>query len=361
MTLVLEFGFVVSSVTDKVREKVISSVEALLELDVTAVDILVDDIHVEDDGPVGDDVAARPRYEHAPTEGRRRSASRRRRYAVGGTVGRPYPDWLLERAWLSGGLTGGARGIGLATARAFASAGARVVIGDIDVDARRERRRRRSAAWRSRSTCATPTPARRSSAAVGDVDVLVNNAGVAYGGAFLDTPPEMRDLQLDVNLRGVINGMGAVLPGMVARGRGHVVNVASLAGRIATPNAADLHRHEVRGGRPDRGGAGRAARFGGTRVRGAAHVRADRDDRGPAADRASRRSTAERCGPGDPAGGAARRPGRCDRCRAGWAVCRGSPRSPRRRCSRLLRHGATRDFEHPSGASRGLHRAATAA
>jgi short-subunit dehydrogenase len=48
----------------------------------------------------------------------------------------------------------------------------------------------------------------------------------------------MRELQLDVNLRGVVNGMGAVLPTMVSRGKGHVVNVASLAGKIATPNAA---------------------------------------------------------------------------------------------------------------------------
>jgi len=74
--------------------------------------------------------------------------------------------------------------------------------------------------------------------ALGPLDVLVNNAGVAYAGAFLDTPPQMRELQLDVNLRGVVNGMGAVLPAMVARGRGHIVNVASLAGKIATPNAA---------------------------------------------------------------------------------------------------------------------------
>jgi uncharacterized alkaline shock family protein YloU len=55
VTIVVEFGFVVSSVTDKVREKVISSVEALLQLDVHSVDVVVDDIHVEEDGPVGND------------------------------------------------------------------------------------------------------------------------------------------------------------------------------------------------------------------------------------------------------------------------------------------------------------------
>jgi uncharacterized alkaline shock family protein YloU len=63
VTLVLEYGFVVSSVTDKVREKVISSVEELLELDVTAVNILVDDIHIEVAGPVGDDLARAAEYD----------------------------------------------------------------------------------------------------------------------------------------------------------------------------------------------------------------------------------------------------------------------------------------------------------
>ncbi len=53
--VVLEFGFQVYSVTEKVREKVISSVENLLGLDVTAVDVNVDDVHVPDEGPVGDD------------------------------------------------------------------------------------------------------------------------------------------------------------------------------------------------------------------------------------------------------------------------------------------------------------------
>jgi uncharacterized alkaline shock family protein YloU len=67
VTLVLEYGFVVSSVTDKVREKVVSSVEALLELDVTAVNILVDDIHVEGDGKVGDDVQRAAGYDTTTT------------------------------------------------------------------------------------------------------------------------------------------------------------------------------------------------------------------------------------------------------------------------------------------------------
>ncbi|HKD98645.1 MAG TPA: Asp23/Gls24 family envelope stress response protein, partial [Micromonosporaceae bacterium] len=62
ITLVLEYGFVVSSVTDKVREKAISAVEHLLGLDVTNVDILVDDIHVDNDGPVGDDATRAAGY-----------------------------------------------------------------------------------------------------------------------------------------------------------------------------------------------------------------------------------------------------------------------------------------------------------
>jgi NADP-dependent 3-hydroxy acid dehydrogenase YdfG len=134
-------------------------------------------------------------------------------------------------------VTGGARGIGLATARAFAAAGAHVVIGDIDLD-------EASASAAEIGAVAAPLDVRDPASfaafvsAAGDIDVLVNNAGVAHGATFVDTPPELRDLQLDVNLRGVVNGMAAVLPGMIDRGRGHIVNIASLAGKLATPNAA---------------------------------------------------------------------------------------------------------------------------
>ena len=55
VVIVIEFGFVVYSVTEKVREKVISSVESMLGLDVLAVDVTVDDVHIDDEGPIGND------------------------------------------------------------------------------------------------------------------------------------------------------------------------------------------------------------------------------------------------------------------------------------------------------------------
>jgi uncharacterized alkaline shock family protein YloU len=63
VVLVLEYGFQVHSVTEKVREKVISAVESLLGLDVTAVDIVVDDIHVDEKAHSGDDAARAATYQ----------------------------------------------------------------------------------------------------------------------------------------------------------------------------------------------------------------------------------------------------------------------------------------------------------
>ncbi|MFC0530035.1 Asp23/Gls24 family envelope stress response protein [Phytohabitans kaempferiae] len=63
ITLVIEYGFVVHSVTEKVRAKVISSVENLLGLEVTEVNIRVDDVHVDDAGPVGGDEARAAGYQ----------------------------------------------------------------------------------------------------------------------------------------------------------------------------------------------------------------------------------------------------------------------------------------------------------
>ena len=67
------------------------------------------------------------------------------------------------------------------------------------------------------------------------VDVLVSSAGVPGGGAIEDLSYEQIRAVVEVNLLGVLYGMRAFLPEMLRRGHGHVVNVASLAGRFATP------------------------------------------------------------------------------------------------------------------------------
>jgi short-subunit dehydrogenase len=118
-------------------------------------------------------------------------------------------------------VTGAARGIGLATAQALAERGARVVGGDLpelDVSSRES-----FAAWLD---------------AAGPVDVLVNNAGVMHVGSFLEESDDWTRRQVDVNLHGVILGMKLALPAMVARGSGHVINVASAAAKIGVPREA---------------------------------------------------------------------------------------------------------------------------
>ncbi|MDF0529111.1 SDR family oxidoreductase [Tsukamurella sp. 8F] len=132
-------------------------------------------------------------------------------------------------------VTGGGRGIGAATAAAFARLGADVWIGDVDPDVAAA-----TAERLPRARAATLDVTDRASWAafldqVGEVDVLVNNAGVMPLGAFDGEDEATRDLILDVNVRGVLNGMQAVLPQMIDRGRGHIVNIASMAGMMPLP------------------------------------------------------------------------------------------------------------------------------
>lgn len=71
--------------------------------------------------------------------------------------------------------------------------------------------------------------------ALGPIDVVVNNAGIGLYAAFLDTDVEDYERMMRTNYLGVVRLLKAVLPGMVERRRGHVVNVGSIAGRIGTP------------------------------------------------------------------------------------------------------------------------------
>ena len=73
---------------------------------------------------------------------------------------------------------------------------------------------------------------------VGDVWLLVNNAGVFLAGSFLEMPVAQWDFMIDVNLWGVVNGLHTFLPGMVARDAGHVVNTSSVDGIVTVPNAS---------------------------------------------------------------------------------------------------------------------------
>lgn len=136
-------------------------------------------------------------------------------------------------------ITGGARGIGATTAELFATHGANVWIGDVDIDVAEQ-----TAAAIPRCRSAHLDVTRRDSwdrfvsrvlDESGRIDILVNNAGVMPLGAFDTEAEATTDLTLDVNVRGVLHGMRTVIPTMVSRGGGHVVNVASMAGMIPIP------------------------------------------------------------------------------------------------------------------------------
>lgn len=138
-------------------------------------------------------------------------------------------------------VTGGGRGIGHAVAQALAARGASIAIGDIDEALAREAAASMGGYGdkldvRDRASFAGFLAA--TEATLGPVDVLINNAGIMAMGPFEDESDALSDTQIDINLRGVILGCKLALPGMLARGRGHIVNVASLAGVLPLPGAA---------------------------------------------------------------------------------------------------------------------------
>ena len=121
-------------------------------------------------------------------------------------------------------VTGGAAGIGAAIVERFREEGARVVIFDLNGEPKID--------------IADYGAVRKAVADAGPVDILVNNAGWDMFKPFLETDPQFWQKIISINLVGAMNLLHCVLPGMVERGGGKVVNIASDAGRVGSSGEA---------------------------------------------------------------------------------------------------------------------------
>ena len=121
-------------------------------------------------------------------------------------------------------VTGGAAGIGAAIVARFREEGANVVIFDLNAE--------------KKVDITDYEAVKKAVAEVGPVDILVNNAGWDTFKPFLKTDPAFWQKIISINLIGAMNMLHCVLPGMVERGGGKVVNVASDAGRVGSSGEA---------------------------------------------------------------------------------------------------------------------------
>jgi NAD(P)-dependent dehydrogenase (short-subunit alcohol dehydrogenase family) len=173
-----------------------------------------------------------------------------------------------ERQALGGrvvAITGGARGIGKATAEALVRKGARVAIGDIDLGLAEQAAASLGGGAIAAALDVTDRESFESSLdqaerELGPVDVLVNNAGIMPVTPFDEESEESMRRQVDINLHGVLIGTQLAVRRMKPRRTGHIVNVASSAGKVGVPGIAtyvatkhavvglsEAVRHELRG------------------------------------------------------------------------------------------------------------------
>jgi NADP-dependent 3-hydroxy acid dehydrogenase YdfG len=140
-------------------------------------------------------------------------------------------------------ITGGGRGIGRAMAYAFVRQGMRVAIGDLDLEAARATAEEIGSGTIAVELNVTDRASIEAFAdeverSLGPIDVFVNNAGIMQLGPLLEEDDATAHRMIDINLHGVIYGMKSVLPRMVQRNRGHMVNVASQAGKFGFAGGA---------------------------------------------------------------------------------------------------------------------------
>ena len=143
-------------------------------------------------------------------------------------------------------VTGAGSGIGKATAELFGGNGAIVVVSDIDLAAARatvqaiedKGGKARAIAADVCDEAATAALAAMTIEVFGRIDVLINNAGISAAGRVHETSVELWDRVMRVNARGIFLVAKAVLPGMIERGAGVIVNMASIIATTGLPNRA---------------------------------------------------------------------------------------------------------------------------
>jgi NAD(P)-dependent dehydrogenase (short-subunit alcohol dehydrogenase family) len=140
-------------------------------------------------------------------------------------------------------ITGAARGIGLATARAFLQQGAVLGLSDIDEVALKHATAELEGTVVASSADVTDAASLRGfidrvESELGPVDVMVNNAGIMPTGSVVDEPDLMARKTVEINVLGVITGTKRALETMLPRRRGVIVTLASVAGESAVPGLA---------------------------------------------------------------------------------------------------------------------------
>lgn len=165
-------------------------------------------------------------------------------------------DILLNLEGQRAVVTGGARGIGAATAILLAQHGADIAIMDLK-ETESAQETVRAIEQLGRRGVFIPvdvadyddvfSAAARAESELGPIDILINNAGIARTNTMVNIPEADWDAVIDVNLKGVYNTCKALVPGMMERGRGRVVNISSIAGRRGSI-FGDVHYSSAKAG-----------------------------------------------------------------------------------------------------------------